>query len=114
MLVIVDFIWDQQSELDADIPADPALESSPETEAVPAFPSIFSEPCDKESNHPVSRSRTLRDSPVERQDSGEGSLLTPVPRPRRQAAIKFKDKFDSWRRDDLVWPFVHSCIYVNS
>ena len=92
----------QQSEPDADIPAVPVLESSPETEATPASPSISSESFDEESDRPIPRPRSLRDSPAERQDSGDGAPPTPVPRPRRQAAIKFKDKFDSWRRDDLV------------
>ena len=90
------------SKPEADIPAVPALESSPETKATPTSPPVSSDSFEEESIRPVPRPRSLRDPPAERQDSWEGAPPTPGLRLRRQAALKFHDKFDSWRRDDLV------------
>ena len=86
----------------ATLPAVPVLESSPETESPPASPPLSSNSFEEESTHSVPRPRPLWDPSAEEQDSGEMAPTTSVTRPRRQAALKFKDKFDSWRRNDLV------------
>ena len=81
------------------------LNLSSEIEAIPGSLSISSNSLERESNRPVSRPKFLRHSWAVRHGSRKLGKSNPNAQTPSAIAIKFKDKFDTWRLVNLVCPY---------